>query len=69
MLESASLTRAWVALALKVMTSVPPVLLSVPSNTPESTACVPDRLRLPLPENTSCAEAPPWRLRVTLAPL
>ena len=35
MLDSTSLTRAWLALPLKVMASVPPPVVSVPTVTPE----------------------------------
>ena len=69
MLDRTSLTRAWVALALKEMVSVPPVLLTVPTVVPESTASPAVKARLPRALNTSSAALPPARARVTLAPL
>ena len=69
MLDSTSLTRAWVASALKVMVSLPPVLVTVPTVVPESTTSPPVKTRLPSALNTSSAAPPPERASVTLAPL
>ena len=62
-------TSACAALALKVMVSLPPVLVKVPTGVPESTASLPMKLRVPSALNTSSAELATERSMLTLAPL
>lgn len=69
MLDSTSLTRAWLALPLKVMASVPPPVVSVPTVTPEMITSPPAvNTTLPRALQASAASAPVAHANVTLAP-
>ena len=71
MARNASLTRAWVALALKVAVSVPPLLVvTVPMMVPPTNKLPPsiNAESVPVAENTSSLLAPPARTRLNVAP-
>ena len=65
-------TRVFVALVLKVMSSLPPVLVKVPTTVVPIRMLLPLKLTPVLPEpvtpNWSCALAPPSRSMVSMAP-